>query len=114
MSEKTENKYIQQNYLLGELQAEKERIQETKRRLVGGDKEGGVDAEAWESICKEERDVKAVIARYEKSSCEVCQSDTVHVTAINYETWGMTEGMNEPTQSSWKRAKYCPECGRKL
>lgn len=45
------------------------------------------------------------------NGCYVCES----YTAINYEKWGMCEGMNEPACCIvWKRATYCPNCGRKL
>lgn len=44
-------------------------------------------------------------------TCDVCES----YTAINYEKMGMCEGMNEPACCiEWKRATYCPNCGRKL
>ena len=48
--------------------------------------------------------------------CDVCESyATKRYISINYDKWGMFDDMNEPACCiEWKRATYCPNCGRKL
>jgi hypothetical protein len=70
--------------------------------------DGHTPAQAIERILK--MGMK-VMEKPEQEPCKVC--GTLH-TAINYETWAMCDGMNEPTSSGWKRANFCPECGKKL
>lgn len=55
MSGKRKNKYIQENYLLGELEAEKERIEQAKRIC---------NDEILKKVLQEERDVDEAIAKY--------------------------------------------------